>query len=105
MGVKRPSRLQNVADNRGRHIVTAQLEGPRYRPHRILGYSDAPVGGSPCSLRAERPLDPWRHLFTLGYDKRLGFAIKRFGRVQFLLSPADLQAGRFTRACGFFTRY
>ena len=28
-----------------------------------------------------------------------------FGRAQFLISPADLQAGRFTRACGFFTRY
>ena len=27
-------------------------------------------------LRAERPNDTWRHLFTLGYDKPLGFAPK-----------------------------
>ena len=81
------------------------LEGEKYRPHRVLGYSEAPVGGSPCSLRAERTNDTWRHLFTLGYDKPLGFAIKSFGRVQFLISPADLQAGRFERACGVFDRY
>lgn len=81
------------------------LEGEKYRPHRVLGYSAAPAGGSPCSLRAERPNDTWRHLFTLGYDKPLGFAIKSFGRVQFLISPADLQAGRFERACGVFDRY
>ena len=64
------------------------LEGATYRPHRVLGYSNSPVGGSPCSLRAERAHDTWRHLFTLGYDKPLGFAIKSFGRVQFLISPA-----------------
>ena len=81
------------------------LEGEKYRPHRVLGFSAAPAGGSPCSLRAERPNDTWRHLFTLGYDKPLGFAIKSFGRVQFLISPADLQAGRFERACGVFDRY
>jgi hypothetical protein len=81
------------------------LEGAKYRPHRVLGYSRAPVGGSPCSLRVERTSDTWRHLLTLGYDKPLGFAIERWGRVQFLISPADLQAGRFERACGVFDRY
>jgi Domain of unknown function (DUF1963) len=81
------------------------LEGAQYRPHRLLGYSASPVGGTPCSLRAERTTDTWRHLFTLGYDKPLGFAIESFGRVEFLISPADLQAGRFECACGFFDRY
>ena len=57
-------------------------------------------------LAARRaPSDTWRHLFTLGYDKPLGFAIESFGRVEFLISPADLQAGRFERACGVFDRY
>lgn len=73
--------------------------------HRVLGYSQEPNGGSTCSLRAERVSGTWRHLFTLGYDKPLGFAIERWGRVQFLISPADLQAGRFARACGIFDRY
>jgi len=85
--------------------VRDQLEGPQYRPHRVLGYSNSPAGGTPCSLRADRTIGTWRHLFTLGYDKRLGFAIERFGRVQFLISPSDLQAGRFERACGVFDRY
>ncbi len=85
--------------------VRDQLEGRQSRPHRVLGYSNSPVGGTPCSLRAERTSDPWRHLFTLGYDKRLGFAIESFGCAEFLISPADLQAGRFERACGFFDRY
>ncbi len=85
--------------------VRDRLEGTDVRPHRVLGYSESPGGGSPCSLRAERKIDPWRQLFTLGYDRRLGFAIEHFGRVQFLIAPADLQAGRFGRACGFFFRY
>lgn len=59
----------------------------------------------PGGLHAERPNDTWRHLFTLGSDKPLGFAIKSFGGVQFLISPADLQTGRFEPACGVFDRY
>jgi hypothetical protein len=100
-----PLHAVKVEDSFAFERVREQLEGERLRPHRLLGHSDPPVGGSPCSLRAERPVEPWRHLFTLGYDKPLGFAIAHFGRAQFLISPADLQAGRFTRACGFFTRY
>jgi len=100
-----PLHAVKVEDSFAWSGVRDRLEGTDFRPHRVLGYSEAPAGGSPCSLRAERTVDPWRHLFTLGYDKRLGFAIERFGRVQFLISPTDLQAGRFERACGFFNRY
>jgi hypothetical protein len=85
--------------------VTEQLEGKGFRSHRVLGYGRSPLGGTPCSLRAERTSGTWRHLFTLGYDKPLGFAIRSFGLLEFLISPADLQAGRFDRACGFFDRY
>jgi hypothetical protein len=100
-----PLQAVKLEDWFGYNDVRAQLEGKRFRPHRVLGFSDSPVGGSPCSLRAERTSDTWRHLFTLGYDKPLGFAIKRFGRAEFLISPADLQGARFDRACGFFDRY
>ena len=100
-----PLQAVKVEDSFAWNGVRDQLEGDRFRPHRVLGYSADPNGGTPCSLRAERTKDTWRHLFTLGYDKRLGFAIEAFGRVQFLISPADLQAGRFDRACGVFDRY
>ncbi len=112
-GHELPDRQPDAAAARGQagvdsfawNDVRDQLEGRQFRPHRVLGYSNSPVGGTPCSLRAERTSDPWRHLFTLGYDKRLGFAVESFGRAEFLISPADLQAGRFERACGFFDRY
>jgi hypothetical protein len=85
--------------------VRQRLEGERSRSHRVLGYGRSSSGGSPCSVGAERPSDPLRHLFSIGYDKPLGFAIKTAGRMQFLISSADLQAGRFQRACGIFERY
>jgi hypothetical protein len=100
-----PLHAVKVEDSFSWSAVSEQLEGPRFRPHRVLGYSRSPLGGSSCSLRAERTTGTWRHLFTLGYDKPLGFAIERSGRVQFLISPNDLQAGRFGRACGFFDRH
>jgi hypothetical protein len=100
-----PLHATKLEDSFAWSSVSEGLEGPRFRPHRILGYGRPALGGSPCSLRAERTTDTWRHLFTLGYDKPLGFAIKNSGRLQFLISPADLQAGRFERACGFFDRY
>jgi hypothetical protein len=70
--------------------------------HLLLGYSDAPNGGDDCSARAERARDTWRHLFTIGPDDRLGFSVADGGRLQILVAPADLRAGRFDRVCGVF---
>lgn len=70
--------------------------------HLLLGYSNAPNGGDDCSERAERGRDTWRHLFTVGPDDDLGFNVADAGRLQILIAPADLRAGRFDRVCGVF---
>jgi hypothetical protein len=80
----------------------AALNGGPLSPHRLLGYADAPNGGDECSERAARPRRTWRHLATFGYDLVLGFEVADGGRVQLMISPADLRAGRFDRVCGTF---
>jgi hypothetical protein len=78
------------------------LYGKAYTETKLLGYSGAPNGGDKCSARAERPKDTWRHLFTMGPDEAFGFEVADAGRLQLLISPADLRAGRFDRVCGTF---
>jgi uncharacterized protein DUF1963 len=73
-----------------------------YVETRLLGYTEAPNGGNRCSARAERAKATWRHLFTVGPDDAFGFEVADAGRVQMLISPADLRAGRFDRVCGVF---
>ena len=70
--------------------------------HRVLGYLDTPNGGGNCWRRTERPVDPWRHLLTIGLDFGVGFEVADGGRLQVEISPADLTAGRFDRVCGIF---
>jgi hypothetical protein len=79
----------------------ALLGKPRLE-HELLGYLDVPNGGDKCSARAERTRGTWRHLFTVGPDDHLGFSVADAGRLQVLISPADLRAGRFDRVCGVF---
>jgi hypothetical protein len=81
------------------------LYGEAFIETRLLGYASAPNGGNACSARMERPEGTWRHLFTMGPDDAFGFAVGDAGRQQFLISPADLRAGRFERACGVFDSY
>ncbi len=70
--------------------------------HQLLGYPDEPNGGDDCSERAKRAKQPWRHLFTMDWDEELGFMAADGGRLQMLISPADLKRGRFDRVCGVF---
>ena len=69
---------------------------------KLLGYAGAPNGGNACWNRAERPKRAWRHLLTVGPDDEVDFWVGDAGRIQFLISPADLRAGRFDRVCGVF---
>jgi hypothetical protein len=69
---------------------------------KLLGYPVAPNGGDACWARAERSRGTWRHLFTIGPDDGTGFEVADAGRLQVLISPADLRAGRFDRVCGVF---
>lgn len=73
-----------------------------YPRHKLLGYLDEPNGGNTCSERAYRTKGTWRHLFTLDESDALGFNVADAGRIQLLISPADLQRGRFDRVCGVF---
>jgi hypothetical protein len=82
--------------------VRDRLLGKPRLEHLLLGYSNAPNGGDDCSERAERERDTWRHLFTIGPDDHLGFNVADAGRLQILIAPADLRAGRFDRTCGVF---
>jgi hypothetical protein len=70
--------------------------------HRLLGYADTPNRGGSCWRRTERPVDPWRHLITIGLDFGVGFEVADGGQLQVEISPADLAAGRFDRVCGIF---
>src|SRR3954452_19396691 len=70
--------------------------------HRLLGYGEPPNGGDACWSRAGRASRPRRHLFTLNSDEDVGFEIADAGRIQLLISPDDLRAGRFDRLCGVF---
>ena len=70
--------------------------------HRLLGYGDAPNGGNACSGRMERSKQPWRHLFSFGWDEALGFMVADAGSLQLLIAPQDLRRGRFDRVCGDF---
>jgi hypothetical protein len=70
--------------------------------HRLLGYVDTPNTGGPCWRRTERPVDPWRHLITIGLDFGVGFEVADGGRLQVEIAPSDLAAGRFDRVCGIF---
>jgi hypothetical protein len=75
----------------------------RAREHRLLGYVDQPNGyDGGCYPRTNRPREPWRHLFTIGWDGSLRFRVADGGRLQLAISPEDLRRGRFDRACGFF---
>jgi hypothetical protein len=69
---------------------------------KLLGYAGAPNGGNACWQRAERAKGAWRHLLTVGPDDKVDFVVADAGRIQFLISPADLRAGRFDRVCGVF---
>jgi Domain of unknown function (DUF1963) len=70
--------------------------------HRLLGYVDTPNGGGRCWRRTEQPVDPWRHLITIGLDFGIGFEVADGGRLQVEIPPDDLAAGRFDRVCGIF---
>jgi hypothetical protein len=76
-----------------------RLQGLPVLEHRLLGYSSAPNGNNDC---AERSTLTWRHLLTFGPDDDRGFSVADAGRLQLLISPADLRAGRFDRVCGVF---
>lgn len=78
------------------------LNGRSELESRLLGYPRAPNGGNACSARMERPTNTWRHLFTVGPDDAIGFAVADAGAVQYLISPKDLAAGRFDRVCAVF---
>jgi hypothetical protein len=83
--------------------LRASLHGKKgLLQHRLLGYVDMPNGGGRCWRRTERPIDPWRHLITIGLDFGIGFEVADGGRLQVEIAPADLAAGRFDRACGIF---
>jgi uncharacterized protein YwqG len=77
----------------GTRLVRRSARGPRLRaaPLRFTVHQDA-----------ERASRPWRHLFTLNADEDLGFEIADAGRIQLLIAPDDLRAGRFDRGCGVF---
>ena len=97
-----PLRDTVIADWEGWFDFRYALLGKPRLEHLLLGYSNAPNGGDECSERAERGRDTWRHLFTIGPDDHLGFNVADAGRVQILIAPADLRAGRFDRVCGVF---
>jgi hypothetical protein len=78
------------------------LHGRPFVETKLLGYSDDPNGGNRCSDRAARATHTWRHLFTMGPDDEFGFEVADAGRLQLLISPADLRAGRFNHVCGVF---
>ena len=73
-------------------------DDPRFE-HQLLGYSRLSFNEDRCAARADRVRAPWRHLLTVGYDHDLGFDLPGAVRVQILISPADLRAGRFDRIC------
>jgi hypothetical protein len=97
-----PLRDVTIRDWEGWYEVRDRLLGRPRLEHVLLGYSHAPNGGDDCSERAERASDTWRHLFTIGPDDHLGFSVADAGRLQVLIAPADLRAGRFDRVCGVF---
>jgi hypothetical protein len=70
--------------------------------HRLLGHIKTPNGEGRCWRLTQRPRGAWRHLFTIGYDLRLGFEVADGGRLQIAISPGDLRSGRFDRVCGIF---
>jgi uncharacterized protein DUF1963 len=78
------------------------LHGKPFVETRVLGYPGAPNGGNRCWDRADRGKDTWRHLFTMGPDDEFGFEVADAGRLQLLISPADLRGGRFNHVCGVF---
>jgi len=100
--LKAPLRSVEIADWEGWLDFRYALLGKPRLEHVLLGYSYEPNGGNACSARAERGRDTWRHLFTVGPDEDLGFSVADAGRVQILIAPADLRAGRFDRVCGVF---
>jgi hypothetical protein len=75
---------------------------PTLLQHRLLGHIRSPNGGRFCWERTQRRLGAWRHLFTIGFDYRIGFEVADGGRVQIAIPPGDLRRGRFDRACGIF---
>jgi hypothetical protein len=81
---------------------TDHLRGKPFVETKLLGYPDAPNGGNRCWARAERVKDTWRHLFTMGPDDEFGFVAADAGRLQLLIAPEDLRAGRFNHICGVF---
>jgi Domain of unknown function (DUF1963) len=84
------------------NAFTEALHGKPFVETKLLGYPGAPNGGDQCWSRAERTKRTWRHLFTMGPDDEFGFEVADAGRLQLLISPADLRAGRFTHVCGVF---
>jgi len=100
--LKAPLRSVEIANWEGWLDFRYALLGKPRLEHVLLGYSYEPNGGNACSARAERGRDTWRHLFTIGPDDDLGFNVADAGRVQILIAPADLRAGRFDRVCGVF---
>jgi hypothetical protein len=97
-----PLREVVIPDWEAWYEIRHALNGKPRLGHRLLGYGDALNGGDECSARLERAQGAWRHLFTLGYDERLGWEVADGGVIQILISPADLRAGRFDRVCGTF---
>jgi hypothetical protein len=97
-----PLRDVTIRDWEGWFELRDRLLGKPRLEHLLLGYSNAPNGGNDCSERGERAQDTWRHLFTIGPDDHLGFSVADAGRLQVLIAPADLRAGRFDRVCGVF---
>jgi hypothetical protein len=97
--------LQNISPMGGwepwNHFVD-KLHGEPFVETKLLGYPRAPNGGARCWARAERTKGTWRHLFTMGPDDDFGFEVADAGRLQLLISPADLRAGRFNHVCGVF---
>jgi hypothetical protein len=100
-----PLQSVKVADWERYYKLQERLRGQPDDWHRMLGYHDQPNGGDVCSARAERTRSPWRHLMTFDYDEDLGFMVADGGRLQVLISPADLRDGRFSRACGVFDSF
>jgi hypothetical protein len=94
--------LQDVLDDDRYDDLRDALGADTMVSHRLLGYGEPPNGGNACWSRAEQTRRPWRHLFTLNWDENVGFELADSGRIQLLISPADLRAGRFDRVCGVF---
>jgi hypothetical protein len=76
-----------------------QLRGRPRQEHKALGYLEVPNGGNRCSARGERATATWENLFVMGPDL---WSAAGDGRLQFLISPASLRAGRFDHVCGVF---